>query len=60
MKLYKIQWPTAAVAVAGIAAVVLVAIFAPPDIAGQLAAGLGVMFTAIAAALPQLLKADPK
>ena len=54
MKLYKIQWPTAAVAVAGIAAVVLVAIFAPPDIAGELVAGLGVLFTATAAALPAI------
>ena len=59
MKLYKIQWPTAAVAVAGIAAVVLVAIFAPPDIRRELVAALGVLFTTTAAALPALFKRDP-
>jgi hypothetical protein len=59
MKTYAIQWPTAAVAIAGIAAVTLVAIFAPEDIAGRLVAGLAALFTAAAAAMPQLLKADP-
>lgn len=57
MKLYKIQWPTAAIAIAGIAGVVLVAIFAPAD--SELVAGLGALFIALAAAARQLVQRDP-
>lgn len=56
MKLYKIQWPTAAIAIAGIAGVVLVAIFAPDS---GLLAPMSTLFIALAAAARQLVVRDP-